>query len=1409
MPTAFLTIVLLACTSIVATAQRWYPATLPAPYNAGFYLDVYFLPSNPNYGWACDESNGYVVRTTDGGRTWRGTQIQGVGCHLEYIQFLDTQVGYCSGPCGIFKSTDGGATWSADLRPTVPNRPQIWGGWFRDANTGWFVGGGCGTKVFLRTDDGGITFNRFESTAGGQGKPSDPLWQPDMPPNHVYAVAGGMMWRSVDDGFTWSPLHVTGPTRPWHEELARVGSTWLIPSCREPQCDPASTNGLRFSPDDGATIRQFNTNAPLFGTYLLDANTGWAAGFNWNVWYTQDAGQNWQRRACGIPAGTDLDDIFMIDANRGWVAGGGAGLYYLGPPSATVNKRDIAHIDRCIGREYLDTILVTNINFTTATASATITGRDANQFRIVQDIPAAIPTCTTVPIVVAYSPTRRGPHIASLQISLLNPDTTVVVSLSGETRDRTATLTSDTITFTVRSGTRESRNVEFVPTGTPYESVLTIDRLTGNGEIILVPRTPLPNQIGPQPLNLVAEASIRDTGTYEATFRVRLGPCLRDTIIVVRVRAVTPIFKTVLSASIGLECSPFDTLRIPVSNTGNDVLRFGRILITGQGASAFVPLFWTSGEALPGSIPAKRHDTLVVLARPFQGDERAVLSFEHDDWSTAFGSRNPWNVELQASSQIPRLRFTPTPLSFDTVCVGALTERTLSGANIGSTQASVRILHVPAGLSGLPSTTVDIAPQLSRRWTLAFRPTTAGVIDDSIVIQVVPCDTTIVIPVRAVVIEGGIAFTPTSIDTVLPPGVSIADLQAVLRATSGGPYTVRTLRFEPPTPKLRLVQPDAPFLLETEQSIGMEWNGGADDAEYQGLLIAESTAPCRPNDTIAIRIRQVSRSAIIIDARNVNAEFHCGDSVAAFNVTIANRGSDAVTIEQWRAPTGIVLDRATQSPLVVAAGGTVTVPATWTARPPAVDTIRFTARVEDRSVEIAVVVMAVDVDTRVEATLATPSLREVDRCESPVEWVMNLRNEGTIAADIEVRVEPPVPGITVQEAPQRLASRQGGVVRIAGIPAQLPEGLTQTVVHIVDNTCGRTIALDIATLVTGGALTVLPETVDVGDVAPNRQQVATVRIENRSTATRTLRSVRLLNDGAVWRIVEAPPVNRVMIPGDVDSVVVAWASNVTVRHEAVLVLDDAGTCDLEHRVPLRGATDVEGPRLLVVPLAYDDHTSLPYTTLEVPLRLTANVSECAVDSMEILTVFSPLVYDVTEVLPGTIEGVVVTSQIQPGRIVIQAVRSNGAVFDNPGTIAVLRGEARPALPGYTPVTMPRVVLRSTMNVTPRTHDGSIEVERCGPQFGISLGGVAAVRQANPIPAADGVHVEVTAHGADVVQFDLVDSQGRVVFARTDVVVEAGTQVVSLDAPEVGSGAYVVRCTGTSGRVATASVLLVR
>ena len=100
-----LNIIIILFFSIVSllTAQRWEKVTaIPQPYINTYWLDVYFLPSNPDYGWVCG-FNGHVIRTNDGGKNWTGSTVPGGG-QLESIHFPSAKIGYTSGTEGIFKS---------------------------------------------------------------------------------------------------------------------------------------------------------------------------------------------------------------------------------------------------------------------------------------------------------------------------------------------------------------------------------------------------------------------------------------------------------------------------------------------------------------------------------------------------------------------------------------------------------------------------------------------------------------------------------------------------------------------------------------------------------------------------------------------------------------------------------------------------------------------------------------------------------------------------------------------------------------------------------------------------------------------------------------------------------------------------------------------------------------------------------------------------------------------------------------------------------------------------------------------------------------------------------------------------------------------------------------------------------
>ena len=298
-------------------AQYWKESTtIPSPYNSNYWLDVYFLPSDNNYGWVCG-FNGMIIRTTDGGSTWNGSIAPGA-FHLESVYFPTKLIGYTSGVEGIFKSTDGGATW-VDITPDPLNN-EYWGCYFCDVNNGMVVGGGCvSNQKFWKTTDGGTSWTLFTGTEPNSGLTDVYI---SSPTGFGYAASSGVLWQTSDGGATWSVKSHSG-TNVWQEELTFFNNSFLFPYAgTDCSGNSAIDGGMRFTTNGGLSWNNFNTGTSMFGAFILGDKEGWACGNNKLVMYTSDGGINWLNKSCGLREG-DYDDIWFNNRNDGWVVGDG------------------------------------------------------------------------------------------------------------------------------------------------------------------------------------------------------------------------------------------------------------------------------------------------------------------------------------------------------------------------------------------------------------------------------------------------------------------------------------------------------------------------------------------------------------------------------------------------------------------------------------------------------------------------------------------------------------------------------------------------------------------------------------------------------------------------------------------------------------------------------------------------------------------------------------------------------------------------------------------------------------------------------------------------------------------------------------------------------------------------------
>ena len=214
-------------------------------------------PSNPHIVWVGTGENvggrhvGYgdgIYRSDDGGKSWKNMgleaseRISKIIVHPSQSNVIWAAVQgplwTSGGERGLYKSTDGGATWNHTLGNTEwtgvtdvvidPRDPMILyaATWDRHRTVAAYMGGGPGSGLY-RSSDGGETWSTLKrglptSNMGKIGLAISPQ-QPDV----LYAAIEldrrkGGVYRSADRGSTWKKMSdaVSGGTGPhYYQEL--------------------------------------------------------------------------------------------------------------------------------------------------------------------------------------------------------------------------------------------------------------------------------------------------------------------------------------------------------------------------------------------------------------------------------------------------------------------------------------------------------------------------------------------------------------------------------------------------------------------------------------------------------------------------------------------------------------------------------------------------------------------------------------------------------------------------------------------------------------------------------------------------------------------------------------------------------------------------------------------------------------------------------------------------------------------------------------------------------------------------------------------------------------------------------------------------------------------------------------
>jgi photosystem II stability/assembly factor-like uncharacterized protein len=349
---------------LAATLSAQQQPTLTPQNSHTNNLLIAVSPVDDNVVWAVGTNSTYVV-TTDGGNTWRSgivptpnsndiqlRDVQGVSAQVAYA----LSIGNIPGDFAIYKTTDGGATWTQQFQNQLT-------GAFYDCFAFWSPTRGVahsdsvnGVFPDLRTTDGltwqSIANNMPPALSGEASFSSSGTCIATQGQNNAWIATGGSsiarILATTDGGNTWAayntPLHSSpsaggfsvafrdatngilgggdlAPTNASQAVQAATshdgGQTWQLTN-RPPLTSPifglaylSNTTGVGGQQHDTST-RKKQSGTDYTKTVVATANTGGAA-------WTPDEGVTWN-----ILSGVNgYWAVAFADPQNGWMVGTG------------------------------------------------------------------------------------------------------------------------------------------------------------------------------------------------------------------------------------------------------------------------------------------------------------------------------------------------------------------------------------------------------------------------------------------------------------------------------------------------------------------------------------------------------------------------------------------------------------------------------------------------------------------------------------------------------------------------------------------------------------------------------------------------------------------------------------------------------------------------------------------------------------------------------------------------------------------------------------------------------------------------------------------------------------------------------------------------------------------------------
>lgn len=249
-------------------------------YNTSMY-GIHFQDSNIGY---VTGARGRIIKTIDGGNTW--TQHSPTYNDFRQLQFIDSNIGYTQTGSSFFKTTDNGDNWNLIGSLSLGTSVSAGDFTFINENTGYATTTSTYGGHVFKTTDGGVTWTALNNGYDIIDEGITSIFFLDT--NNGF-ISGGFnqrkVMKTINGGSTWTQV-----------ESISFGQIQFINNQIGYAHRVGYSNGRMYKTTDGGNTWNISieVDEEINAFHFVDENNGYFVGDQGLIYKTNDGGTNWE-----------------------------------------------------------------------------------------------------------------------------------------------------------------------------------------------------------------------------------------------------------------------------------------------------------------------------------------------------------------------------------------------------------------------------------------------------------------------------------------------------------------------------------------------------------------------------------------------------------------------------------------------------------------------------------------------------------------------------------------------------------------------------------------------------------------------------------------------------------------------------------------------------------------------------------------------------------------------------------------------------------------------------------------------------------------------------------------------------------------------------------------------------------